>query len=84
MNNEDRIKALEEMKAKRKEIQENITKERLLELCFEMHKWIYIHTGDEEEAYNEIGLTDEENFLFGYSGKLNMEVKIDETVEEHK
>jgi hypothetical protein len=84
MNNEERLKALEELKAKRKEIQENITKERLLELCFEMHKWIYLHTGDEEEAYNEIGLTDEENFLFGYRGKLNMEVKIDETVEEHK
>lgn len=45
---------------------------RLLELATKMHTWIFLHTGDEQEAYDEIGLTDEENAILGYSGPIKI------------
>lgn len=35
-----------------------------------MHTWIFLNSGDEEEAYEECGLTDEMNAALGYGGKL--------------
>ena len=69
------LERVQNYKKKKAEIKENITKERLLEICFEMHKWIFLHCSDEDEIYDEIGLTDEENMLFGYSGKLTLKEK---------
>jgi hypothetical protein len=66
------LERIEARKKKQAEIKEKITKERLLELCFEMHKWIFLHTGDEQEVYDKIGFTEEENFLFGYSGQMSI------------
>ena len=44
--------------------------ERLLGMARAMHTWIFLHTGDEEKAYEECGLTNEDNALLGYCGKL--------------
>jgi len=60
----------ETLVSERNRIKEEITKERLLDLCKAMHTWIFVHSGDEQEVYDEIGLTDEENLLFGYGGQF--------------
>lgn len=65
-------KLLEERKRKQKEIFENISKERLMEIAHKMHTWIFIHSGDEYEVYEELGLSDEENLLFGYGGQYTI------------
>lgn len=52
--------------------------ERLLKIAKAMHTWIFLHTGNEEKAYEECGLTDEENALLGYCGKLEFEVGDDQ------
>lgn len=44
--------------------------ERLLNIAKKMHTWIFLHTGDEQEVYDELGLTDEENTLLGYGGQF--------------
>lgn len=44
--------------------------EELLRIGAKMHTWIFLHTTDEQAAYDEIGLTDEQNALFGYSGQM--------------
>lgn len=44
--------------------------ERLLQIAKKMHIWIFLHTGNEKEVYDEIGLTDEENRILGYSGQF--------------
>lgn len=51
--------------------------ERLLNLARSMHTWIFLHTGDEAEAYKECGLTDEDNTLLGYVGKCEIEIEGD-------
>ena len=56
-----------------------ISAERLLELAKKMHCWIFLNTCDEEAAYEEIGLTEDENFILGYMGKV--EVVVEETDE---
>lgn len=44
-----------------------MTYDRLLELAKEMSKWIFLNSWDEMEAYKEIGLTEEEQFIIlGY------------------
>lgn len=60
----------EKLVEERNRIKESITKERLLDLCKAMHTWIFLHSGDEQEVYDELGFTDEENFLFGYGGQI--------------
>lgn len=40
--------------------------DRLFEIAEKMHEWIYIHSFDTQKAYDEIGLTDEENLILGY------------------
>ena len=44
-------------------------KDRLLNIAKKMHTWIFLHTGNEKEVYDELGLTDEENALLGYGGQ---------------
>ena len=45
-------------------------KDRLLNIARKMHTWIFLHTGNEKEVYDELGLTDEENVLLGYHGQF--------------
>lgn len=47
-----------------------VTYERLLEIARKMHCWIFLNTGDEQEVYDKLGLTDEENAVLGYSGQM--------------
>ena len=42
----------------------------LLKAARKMHLWIFLNTADEEKAYDECGLTDEQNALLGYGGKF--------------
>ena len=49
--------------------------ERLLKIAKKMHSWIFLHSYDEDEAYKECGLTDEENALFGYSGQFVINIE---------
>ena len=44
--------------------------ERLLQIAKKMHTLIFLHSGDEQEVYDELGLTDEENTILGYSGQF--------------
>lgn len=48
--------------------------EHLTKVGKKMHTWIFLNSADEEEAYRECGLTDEDNALLGYGGKLIIEV----------
>lgn len=43
-----------------------LTYDRLFELAYKMHLELFHLAGDEKEIYNKIGLTNEENELFGY------------------
>lgn len=45
---------------------------RLRKIAGAMHTWIFRHTGDEEKAYQECGLTDEDNAMLGYIGKIEL------------
>lgn len=49
--------------------------ERLTTIAKKMHSWIFTNSYDEEKAYAECGLTDEENTLLGYCGKIVFESK---------
>lgn len=51
---------------------EPISYERLLKLAKKMHTWIFLNTGDEQEVYDKLGITEEENYVFGYGGKIEM------------
>ena len=55
--------------------------ERLLKIATKMHLWIFLHSGDEQKVYDELGLTDEENCELGYSGQF---VLREEEVEEEE
>ena len=44
--------------------------EELLMVAKKMHLWIFLHSGDEQAAYDECGLTDEMNAVLGYSGQF--------------
>lgn len=50
------------------------TYERLHQIARKMHGWIFQHTFDEQEVYDELGLTDEENAFLGYGGQFVFEV----------
>lgn len=52
-----------------------ISYDRLLYLARKMHLEIFLMTSDEEEVYNRIGLTPEENAILGYSGTYKFESK---------
>ena len=55
--------------------------EELLHIAAKMHTWIFLHTTDEQAAYDEIGLTDEQNALFGYSGQMILKAEPPKGVE---
>lgn len=78
MNKEEIGKMFEERKQLQREIAEKISKERLLELCYKMHLWIFKNCIGEDEVYDKLGLTDEENFLFGYGGRYEIKGDPDE------
>ena len=48
--------------------------EHLLKIARKMHTWIFLNTGDEQAVYDEIGLSDEDNMLLGYGGKIELAV----------
>ena len=50
-----------------------VTYERLLEIARKMHCWIFLNTGDEQEVYDKLGLTDERPLLLSYWGSLGAE-----------
>lgn len=49
--------------------------ERLLKIATKMHLWIFLHSGDEQAVYDELGLTDEENMELGYGGQFVLREK---------
>lgn len=55
--------------------------ERLLQIAKKMHTWIFLNSENEQEVYDELGLTDEENAILGYSGQFILGDK-DEKNEE--
>jgi hypothetical protein len=44
--------------------------ERLLEIAKKMHLWIFFNAENENEVYESLGLTDEENIILGYRGQF--------------
>lgn len=48
--------------------------QRLLQIAQKMHTWIFLHSFDEQEVYDELGLTAEENAILGYGGSIEVEV----------
>lgn len=44
--------------------------ERLLQIAKAMHTWIFLHSDNEQKVYDELGLTDKENKILGYSGQF--------------
>lgn len=44
--------------------------EELLKSAKAMHTWIFLHSGDEQKAYDECNLSDEMNALLGYGGQF--------------
>ena len=74
---EDRLEQINLNRYRIKQILDYITNleqenERLLQIARKMHTWIFLHTGDEQEVYNELGLTQEENAKLGYSGQIKL------------
>ena len=55
--------------------------ERLLEIARKMHCWIFLHTFDEDEVYEELGLTPEENAILGSAGKIEIQIPKEENVK---
>lgn len=53
----------------------------LLRIGSKMHTWIFLHTTDEQAAYDEIGLTPEQNAMFGYSGQMILKAEPPKGVE---
>ena len=49
-----------------------ISYERLLHIARQMHLWIFLNCADEQKAYDELKITEEENVVFGYGGKLEI------------
>lgn len=44
----------------------------LFQIANKMHLWIFNHTFDEQAAYDECGLTDEDNAMLGYGGSWEL------------
>ena len=57
-----------------------MTYERLLKIAGAMHTWIFLHSYDEVIAYQECGITDEENQELGsiyVGGNPTVEIEIE-------
>lgn len=46
--------------------------EQLLKVAKKMHLWIFLNSGNEQEAYDWCGLSDEMNVALGYSGQFEL------------
>lgn len=46
--------------------------EELFKAAEKMHLWIFLHSGDEQEAYDWCGLSDEMNAALGYGGRFEI------------
>ena len=53
--------------------------EELLKAAKAMHTWIFLNSGDEQDAYDECGLSDEMNVALGYGGQLVAEMPREES-----
>ena len=47
----------------------------LLKAAKKMHTWIFLHTGDEQKAYDECGLSEDMNIALGYGGQIEFRAK---------
>ena len=47
--------------------------DRLLQIAHKMHEWIFLNSIDEQEVYDSLGLTEEENYILGSLGKIIIE-----------
>ena len=52
--------------------------EELLKAAKSMHTWIFLNSGDEQDAYDECGLSDEMNAALGYGGQFVVETPKEE------
>lgn len=52
--------------------------ERLLEIARKIHCWIFLHTFDEDEVYEELGLIPDGSAILGSVGKIEIEVSAKE------
>lgn len=50
-----------------------IAYERLHQIASKMHLWIFLHSRNEQEVYDLLGLTDDENMELGYGGRFVVE-----------
>ena len=46
--------------------------DRLKKIARKMHAWIFLNSNDEQKVYDELGLTDEDNTMLGYSGQIKI------------
>lgn len=53
--------------------------EELMKAAKAMHTWIFLNTVDEQEAYDECGLSDKMNAALGYGGQFVAEPPKEET-----
>lgn len=44
--------------------------DELMKAGKKMHTWIFLNSFDEQESYDECGLTDEQNAMLGYGGQF--------------
>lgn len=51
--------------------------EELLKAAKAMHTWIFLHSYDEQAAYDECHLSDEMNVALGYGGSFELRSKTD-------
>lgn len=54
------------------EVVSKVEYDKLLAAAKAMHTWIFLHTADEFEVYDECGLTDEMNALLGSMGQFEL------------
>lgn len=47
---------------------------RLKKIAHKMHLYIFLHSDNEQEIYDELGLTDEENAILGYIGQFEIKL----------
>ena len=83
---ENRITNLQEELEEEKRIEQESLKtiqdlqeenKRFKDIAKKMHLWIFLHSGDEQKIYDELGLTEEENIMLGYSGQFRIGGKDD-------
>ena len=65
-------------------LRKRIPYKRLLYLARKMHLEIFLLTVDEQEIYDKIGFTDEENAILGYSGKFYIKGTSDKDEKKKK